>query len=230
MESDKLYRVKKEDLPKLEELLNICFAHDPLYETLIPDPDVRKRLMPELFHCDMDEFYETCEIFADSEELNSVLVVSDETESYNLFHFLLTEAKATLQNDLYLIKEDPSFHTFYNFIKGGDYLNSSWTQQLHQTKRLHIIYLAVHPRMQHHGMAAMLMDEAIRYAQEHGMMISLETHNEKNLEFSRPVHTCRLHDIFRYSTEKAVHNKDGKRCKNSGQNDCLRSVQHSQTV
>ena len=99
MESDKLYRVKKEDLPKLEELLNICFAHDPLYETLIPDPDVRKRLMPELFHCDMDEFYETCEIFADSEELNSVLVVSDETESYNLFHFLLTEAKATLQND-----------------------------------------------------------------------------------------------------------------------------------
>ena len=57
MESDKLYRVKKEDLPKLEELLNICFAHDPLYETLIPDPDVRKRLMPELFHCDMDEFY-----------------------------------------------------------------------------------------------------------------------------------------------------------------------------
>ena len=166
MESDKLYRVKKEDLPKLEELLNICFAHDPLYETLIPDPDVRKRLMPELFHCDMDEFYETCEIFADSEELNSVLVVSDETESYNLFHFLLTEAKATLQNDLYLIKEDPSFHTFYNF-----------------TKRLHIIYLAVHPRMQHHGMAALLMDEAIQYAQEHGMMISLETHNEKNLEF-----------------------------------------------
>ena len=117
MESDKLYRVKKEDLPKLEELLNICFAHDPLYETLIPDPDVRKRLMPELFHCDMDEFYETCEIFADSEELNSVLVVSDETESYNLFHFLLTEAKATLQNDLYLINEDPSFHTFYIFIK-----------------------------------------------------------------------------------------------------------------
>ena len=53
---------------------------------------------------------------------------------------------------------------------------------------------------------------------------------QKNLESSRPVHTCRLHDIFRYSTEKAVHNKDGKRCKNSGQNDCLRSVQHSQTV
>ena len=183
MESDKLYRVKKEDLPKLEELLNICFAHDPLYETLIPDPDVRKRLMPELFHCDMDEFYETCEIFADSEELNSVLVVSDETESYNLFHFLLTEAKATLQNDIYLIKEDPSLKTFRNFMKGEDYLNSSWTDQLHQNQRLHIIYLAVDPAMQHHGIAAELLEEAIDYAQKHKLMISLETHNPKNVEF-----------------------------------------------
>ena len=183
MESDKLYRVKKEDLPKLEELLNICFAHDPLYETLIPDPDVRKRLMPELFHCDMDEFYETCEIFADSEELNSVLVVSDETESYNLFHFLLTEAKATLQNDIYLIKEDPSLKTFRNFMKGEDYLNSSWTDQLHQNQRLHIIYLAVDPTMQHHGIAAELLEEAIDYAQKHKLMISLETHNPKNVEF-----------------------------------------------
>ena len=183
MKSDKLYRVQREDLPKLEQLLYRCFAHDPLYETLIPDAEIRKRLMPELFQCDMDEFYETCEIFADSEELNSVLVVSDETESYNLFHFLLTEAKATLQNDIYLIKEDPSLKTFRNFMKGEDYLNSSWTDQLHQNQRLHIIYLAVDPSMQHRGIAAELLEEAITYAQEHHMMISLETHNEKNVDF-----------------------------------------------
>ena len=72
MDSDKLYRVQRKDLPKLEKILNLCFAHDPLYETLIPDPEVRKRLMPELFHCDLDEFFETCEIFADSEELKGL--------------------------------------------------------------------------------------------------------------------------------------------------------------
>ena len=163
MKSDKLYRVQRGDLPKLEQLLYRCFAHDPLYETLIPDAEIRKRLMPELFQCDMDEFYETCEIFADSEELNSILVVSDEAEHINMFHFFLT--------------------TFHNFIKGGDYLNSSWTDQLHQTQRLHIIYLAVDPEMQHHGIAAKLLDETIAYAQEHHMMISLETHNEKNVDF-----------------------------------------------
>lgn len=183
MDSNKLYRVQRKDLPQLEQLLNRCFAHDPLYETLIPDPDVRKRLMPELFHCDMDEFYETCEIFADSPDLNGVLVVSDEAEPYNIFQFYLAETKAKLQTDTYLIKEDHSLKTFQNFLKGNDYLNSSWTDQLHQDQRLHIIYLAVDPQMQHHGIAASLMEEAIDYAEKHRMMISLETHNEKNLDF-----------------------------------------------
>ena len=92
MESDKLYRVQREDLPKLEKLLYTCFKHDPLYETLIPDPEIRERLMPELFHCDMDEFYETCEIFSDSADLNGILVVSDEAEPYNIFQRLQTDA------------------------------------------------------------------------------------------------------------------------------------------
>ena len=183
MDSNKLYRVQRKDLPQLEQLLNRCFAHDPLYETLIPDPDVRKRLMPELFHCDMDEFYETCEIFADSPDLNGVLVVSDEAEPYNIFQFYLAETKAKLQTDTYLIKEDHSLKTFQNSLKGNDYLNSSWTDQLHQDQRLHIIYLAVDPQMQHHGIAVSLMEEAIDYAEKHRMMISLETHNEKNLDF-----------------------------------------------
>ena len=183
MESDKLYRVQKEDLPKVEKMLNQCFAHDPLYETLIPDPEVRKNLMTELFQCDLTEFYETCEIFADSKDLNGILVVSDETEPYHLLHRYFTEVQATLRTEGYLIREDHSLKTFFNFVLGRDYLNSSWTDQLHQNQRLHIIYLAVDPAMQHHGIAAELLEEAIDYAQKHKLMISLETHNPKNVEF-----------------------------------------------
>ena len=183
MDSDKLYRVKKEDIPKLEKLLTVCFAQDPLYSHLIPDEDTRKRLLPELFHCDLEEMFATCEIFADSPELNGVLVVSDESEPYNFFQYYATELHAYLKTDEYLIKEDKSLKTLWNFIKGRDYLNSHWTAQLHQENRLHIIYLAVSPSVQHHGVAEKLMDDAIRYAGEHRMMISLETHNEKNVAF-----------------------------------------------
>ena len=35
--------------------------------------------------------------------------------------------------------------------------------------------------MQHHGIAAQMMEEVIHYAEQNHMMISLETHNEKNV-------------------------------------------------
>ena len=181
MESQKLYRVEKKDFPKLENLLTQCFQQDPLYLKLIPDEETRTRLMPELFACDLNEFFETCQIYADSSELNAILVVSDESEPYHFLQYFLTEARAQLKTDEYLIKEDPSLKTFWNFMLGRDYLNSRWTDQLHQEERLHIIYLAVSPAKQHHGLADLLMHETIQYAQKHKLMISLETHNPKNV-------------------------------------------------
>lgn len=181
MESDKLYRVKKEDLPRLQELLVECFSGDPLYCQLIPDQETRNRLLPELFECDLTEFFETCEIFAESPDMNALLVVSDESEPYNPLTFYLAEAWAGLRTDEYLIKEDPSLKTLWNFVKGRDYLNSRWTDQLHQEERLHVVYLAVLPTMQHHGLAAVLMEEVIAYAQSHHLMVSLETHNPANV-------------------------------------------------
>ena len=68
-------------------------------------------------------------------------------------------------------------------MKGEDYLNSSWPDQLHQDRRLHIIYLAVDPEMQHHGIAATLVEEAVAYAERNDLMISLETHNPRNVAF-----------------------------------------------
>ena len=183
MDSHTLYRVTKEDQPRLEQLLSVCFAKDPLYCKLIPDENTRKRLMPELFHCDMEEMLATCEIFADSPQIRGILVVSDESEPYDFFQYVMAELHAVLKTDEYLIKEDPSLKTFWNFLLGKGYLNSRWTDQLHQKERLHIIYLAVDPAVQHHGISAVLLGEAIRYAQEHRLMISLETHNEKNVDF-----------------------------------------------
>ena len=183
MESDRLYRVQKDDVEKLKKLLTECFVGDPLYCRLIPDGETRRRLLPELFECDMEEFFETCEIYADSPELNSILVVDDESEPWSPLHYYLTEALALLKTDGYLIKEDPSLKTFWNFYQCRDYLNSRWTDQLHQEERLHIIYLAVRPTMQHHGISAVLLKEAMDYADKNGLMISLETHNEKNVAF-----------------------------------------------
>ena len=124
MDSQILYRVQREDLPRLQKMLVECFARDPLYETLIPDAETRKRLMPELFTCDLTEFFETCEIYADSSELNSILVVSDGTEHEAALHNLMVDFFARLKTDGYLIKEDPSLATLRKFIQGKDSLEA----------------------------------------------------------------------------------------------------------
>ena len=183
MESDRLYRVQRTDIEKLKQLLTECFEEDPLYRILIPDEEKRLRLLPELFECDMEEFFETCEIYADSPDINGIMVVDDESEVYNPVHYYLAEAAATLKTDGYLIREDKTLKTFWNFFHGRDYLNSKWTDQLHREDRLHIIYLAVRPRMQHHGISAYLLMEAIEFAERNHMMISLETHKKSNVSF-----------------------------------------------
>ena len=44
-----------------------------------------------------------------------------------------------------------------------------------------MIYLAVDPQMQHHGIAVKLLKAAVDYADRHHMMMSLETHNPHNV-------------------------------------------------
>lgn len=194
LNTERLYRVQRKDLPALRDLLTICFREDPLYQKLIPDPDVRKRLMPELFRSDSLEYFRECDIFADSEELNSIIMVIDESEHYSLVSYYLTELLAWIRTDACLIKEDWSLKTFHNFMKGKEYLNSRWTQDLKDEQRLHIEYLAARPSMQHHGLSGHLLNEVLSYADEHHLMVSLETHNEKNLVFYKH-HGFELFDV-----------------------------------
>ena len=182
MESDNLYRVQEEDLPRLQKLLTVCFAQDPLYHTLIPDDDTRERLLPELFSCDLTEFFQTCEIyfwqqrteqypgcFWRKRTLQFSALLSHRGQSCT-YHWRMADQRRSKP-------EKPSGISF----RARTNLNSSWTDQLHQTERLHVIYLAVDPGHQHHGLAELLMDEVINYAQKHKMLISLETHNPNNV-------------------------------------------------
>ena len=138
MDTDRLYRVGREDETKLIALLTECFGNDPLYQELIPDEETREKLLPELFRCDLDEMLENCEIYANNQNLDAIIVVSDEAAPYNPFKYYLQQLYSTVKTNACLIRDDPSLETFFNFVKGRDYLNSSWTEELDEN-RLHII-------------------------------------------------------------------------------------------
>ena len=112
MECKNLYRVQEKDLDRLREILTICFKNDPLYSALIEDQETRERLMPHLFSCDVTECFETCEVYADSEELKGILIVSDESDHRHAFYNYFVSLKESLVTDGWLIHEDPSTKTF----------------------------------------------------------------------------------------------------------------------
>lgn len=181
LDTKQLYRVEKKDIEKLQALLSDCFHQDPLYLQLIPQTEMRRKLLPELFRCDLDELFESCEIYADSPDLNGIIVVSDETERYDPLRFYAAEIFYLLKTYLTLIRDDPSMKTFWNFVKGKDYLNSCWTDGIGTDLRLHIVYFAVRPSMHGKGVASKLMRAVIDYARRYRLAVSLETHNEKNV-------------------------------------------------
>ncbi len=181
MITEKLYKLKPKDIPQIVNLLMECFKEDPLYCALIPNQKLREKTLPELFECDLEEMFENCDIYADSEEINGLIVVEDETEEYNPLKYLTTEAFYTLKTDAYLIKEDKSLRTLWNFIRGKDYLNSHWTNILPQKSRLHIIYFAVCPSKHGTGIAHKIITPVLEYADKYSLYTSLETHNPDNL-------------------------------------------------
>lgn len=181
MKTEGLYRLRAKDAQRLSTLLTECFLQDPLYCELIPDESKRRKMLPEIFDCETEDMIENCEVYADSEEINGIIIVSDETEPYNPIKYYLTELFYALKTDACIIKDDLSLKTLWNFIKGQDYLSSAWTNDIHTDNRLHIIYLAVDPKKQGRGIAARLMRYVLAMADKRSLVTSLETHNQRNV-------------------------------------------------
>lgn len=183
LNTDRLYRLSKKDLPRAIQILCRCFEKDPLYQKLIPQDKVRLNALPGLFDCDVHEMYDTCDVFSDSPELNGLIILDDETEAYNPLHFYATEAYYALKSDMCLIKDDLSLGTLINFFAGRKYLNSEWLERLDTKRRIHVIYLAVDPQYQGTGVAHRLLRPVLDYADQKGLLVTLETHNPQNLKF-----------------------------------------------
>ena len=183
MKTDRLYRLRKSDIPRAIQILCSCFEQDPLYQKLIPKDKVRLHALPGLFNCDLREMLDGCDVFSDAQEMNGIIIADDETEAYNPVRFYATEAYYTLKSDVGLIKNDLTFGTLWNFFAGRKYLNSAWASKLGTKRRIHIIYLAVSPENRGAGIAHQLLKPVLEYADQNDLLVTLETHNPQNLNF-----------------------------------------------
>lgn len=182
LKAEDLYQLHTGDEEKLRNLLTQSFLSDPLYCEIIPSEAMRKKMLPELFNCEIEGLFEHCEIYADSPEVNAIIVVSDETIVESPMKYYLSELVYWLKAGAEIIRKDLSLKTLRNFLKAKDFILDSWTDRIDTDDRLHIIYLAVKPEYRGKHLATRLMSQVLKVADKRGLMASLETHNSKNVK------------------------------------------------
>ena len=185
MKIDTLYHLSRADAGKVVRILLECFRDDPLYQKLIPKEHLREKTLPEVFACDAGELLENDDAFADSADVNGLIIADDDSQPYNHLKFFSVEAFYAWKTNVSLIKDDASLKTLWQFLKARQYLNATWTKNLPAHRYMHIIYFAVRPAARGTGVARKVMAPVLKYADEKGLLVSLETHNEKNLPMYR---------------------------------------------
>lgn len=171
MESNKLYRVQEDDLPRLQKLLTVCFAYDPLYHALIPDDDTRERLLPELFPAIWRSFFTPVRSIPTAVNwtvfwwflMKQSIIISWSTASQR--------RRPCLPQMAGWSKRIPAWRpSGISFRKGLPEFQLDGPASSDRTASCNLP--GSDPGHQHHGLAELLMDEVIDYAQEHKMLIS----------------------------------------------------------
>lgn len=184
MESpDGLYRVSREQLKELSHLFADAFADDPLYAKLIPASAQRRRMLPKLFHLYLSAYYDHCQIFADSKDLNGALVLCDQKDvDYEAsFAQRLLWLRVGLRALWYAFCQDPTGRIARALYECREFLTSKWAEGI--PGHIQIDFLVVSPKCQGKGIATALVSPVLAYADSNTLRTTLETHNPRNVDF-----------------------------------------------
>lgn len=183
MKIDWLYKPTPSDIPKAVATLVECFKEDPLYKRLIPQEDMRRRILPDVFDCDAHEMFNYCDMFADSPDVNSLVILEDPSEHRSGLRKRIAERFYLKMTEDKLIEDGAGDDVLANFRLAKDYLSDEWTKRA--GGGIHIIYLAVRAAFHGKGLAHRLITPVLDCADDSGLAVTLETHNPDNLTMYR---------------------------------------------
>ena len=180
MDLPELHRLRREDFDAVIRTLTECFFEDPLYKVLIPERAQRSEILPEVFDCDANELVQYCDLYSESPDVNGLIMLEDPAERKGVRKYLAERYFAYLTEQR-LLEDDESGEIAEHFRKAKDFLSSDWVGKV-GSNTIHIVYFAVRPSMRGKGIATKLMGAVQEYADQNHLMVSLETHNERNVK------------------------------------------------
>ncbi|MBC8586362.1 GNAT family N-acetyltransferase [Youxingia wuxianensis] len=185
MLSDELYRVRYRHIKEVSRLLADCFYSDPLYCKLIKDDELRRKALPEIFECYFDMIYDFSYIYADSAQINGVVILFDSKEdaySQPLKSYRRSVADCCWKTLKVITKYSFGPSALVSYFKHVGALKTSWINKESLGDYLHVDILAVKPSMMGKGIASKLMAPVLRYADENRLETALETNNLQNVQ------------------------------------------------
>lgn len=180
-----LVRLDKSYTQRLINLMSESFMQDPLYVGLIPDENVRARLLPLYFESYFKYLFDYFSVYADSEALNGAVVVWDDTCEYSSLRYCADGIRSGLFTALSVIRADDTLKTAWRFLRGLRYLKSTWVKRVVHAPTVHIDYLAVRESSRGQGISTKLMENVLAYARQRSLPATLETHNSRNVAIYR---------------------------------------------
>ncbi len=179
MALENLYSLTEKEIASLYKEVAQSFESHPLFTLVFQNIKTRQRLMEIYFKEYIRAIAPYCTFYADSIQQNCVMIVFDSRKYHKVSYFFRIMRMCIKMTKMIFI--DPS--SFIQLVKNWDVFTSRWLQDFTQGAYLHLDLLYTKEAYRKQGLATKMMLELIRDAQELGINITMETHDEKCLSF-----------------------------------------------
>ncbi len=179
MALENLYSLTEKEIANLYKELAKSFDSNALFKSVFQDINTRQRLMEVYFQEYIRAIAPDCTFYADSIQRNCVMVVFD-SRKYNkgLYFFRLVRMCIKMTKMVFI---DSS--SFIQFVKNWDMFTSRWLHDFIQEAHFHLDLLYTKEAYRKQGLATKMVLELAKDAQEFGIDITVETHEERGLSF-----------------------------------------------
>lgn len=178
-----LYRVKASELPVLASYMAKNFFYDPLFDLLLEGEEGEEKFlkMEQYFLLHLKEFYLPSKIYSLNKELKSAMVVFD-----SLLGTPKTDSKiSVLQDTKKFVREvGIPLQKCKPFILYDTHkiMVQDWIKDMVDGRYLHVELFFVDESVRGQGIFRKLFTPLLRFADQRGLPITLETHNFENCE------------------------------------------------
>ena len=177
MALENLHRCTQAEIDQLYLELTTIFFDDPLYTTAFPDEEKRRVCMELFFQQYIRAIAPFCLFLADSEAMQSVMVIYDSRRHRSVAYIWnMIKMNTHFLRFLALLGWKQSFQ----LLKEWDMFTSRWTKDFVAQAYFHLDLVYTKQSAQHQGIATYMVKELLDEAGIMDMDVTVETHELAN--------------------------------------------------